>query len=102
MTPEVTRPARIPRRAAAVSATLALGLALLVLSACQGGSAPQLAPGATSTLIQMTLCPACAQTAQVSALTQAAIIIRAQQAQAAATAAIQQAHALASARAGTA
>jgi hypothetical protein len=96
-------PSRAARHAV-VRATLALSLALLALlalAACQGGHNPQLAPGATATPIPLTLCPTCAQTEQVSALTQAVIDSSAHQAQAAATEDIQRAHALASANAGT-
>ena len=87
---------------AARAATLTVGLALLALAACGGVGAPHLAPGATAPPIPVTLCPTCAQTAQVSALTQAVIDSSAHQAQAAATEDIQRAHALASANAGTA
>ena len=90
------------RTRAAIEAALAFGLALLALAACGGVGAPHLAPGATAPPIPATLCPTCAHTAQVSALTQAVIDRSARQAQAAATEDIQRAHALASANAGTA
>ena len=90
------------RRRPMVIALLALILAVLALAACQALPVPQLAPVSTETLVPNTPCAACDQTTQLAALTQANINANAQKAQASATADILVAHAVATAKAGTA
>ena len=91
-----------PPRIRSVAASLALVLVLLALDACQAIPVPVLVPASTATPIPGTPCDACAQAAQIAALTQASINVSARQAQASATADIQNAQALATSKAGTA
>jgi hypothetical protein len=80
---------------------LALGLALLVLAACQGKPAPTIGPASAATALPAA-CVDCPPATQGAALTQANINARALQAQQTATADIQNAQALATYKAGTA
>src|ERR1700687_926220 len=95
-----SRPAA--RRRYKICALLALAGALLALAACQALPAPVLAPGSTATAVLATPCPTCPQVTPISALTQENIDASARNAQASATADIQNAEAVASAKAGTA
>jgi hypothetical protein len=90
------------RRHYTMSAWLALAAALLALAACQAVPAPVLVPGSTARPVLATPCPACPQVTPISPLTQENIDASARNAQASATADIQNAQALASAKAGTA
>jgi hypothetical protein len=89
------------RRLATVLTLLALAGAL-GLAACKALPAPVLVPGATGTLVPATLCPTCPPVTPISALTQENMDASARNAQASATADIEKAQALASAKAGTA
>ena len=90
------------RQPATVSTMLALAGALLALAACKAVPVPVLVPGSTATTVPATACPGCPPVIQISALTQENIDSSARNAQASATADIQNAQAVASAKAGTA